>query len=92
MNNNFNETMLFEAPKEDSKKIKEIISEVYEALQEKGYKPNNQIIGYILSGDPTYITSHKNARNIIRQIDRDELLEHLLEYYIENNGIANKKA
>jgi uncharacterized protein (UPF0297 family) len=87
MANNFNETMLFEAPKEDSKVMKDIIASVYVALKEKGYKPNNQIIGYILSGDPTYITSHKNARNVIRQIDRDELLEHLLNFYIEKNSI-----
>ena len=58
------------------------MKEVYDALVEKGYNPINQIVGYILSGDPTYITSHKNARNIIRQIERDELLERMVENYI----------
>ena len=58
------------------------MKEVYEALQEKGYNPINQIVGYILSGDPTYITSHKEARNIIRMIERDELLENMVKNYI----------
>ena len=63
----------------------EILKEVYEALSEKGYNPINQIVGYILSGDPTYITSHKNARNIIRSIERDELLEKMVKEYIGIN-------
>ena len=57
-------------------------SKVYQALEEKGYDPKNQIIGYILSGDPTYITSFNNARNLIRQIDRDDLLGEMLEVYL----------
>ncbi|QQK09123.1 IreB family regulatory phosphoprotein [Miniphocaeibacter halophilus] len=78
---------MFEPQKEDSKSIKEILEAVYNLLEEKGYKPVNQIIGYILSDDPTYITSHGNARNIIRQIDRDDLLEELLEFYLKENKI-----
>ena len=59
-----------------------LLKEVYEALVEKGYNPINQIVGYILSGDPTYITSHNDARNLIRKIERDELLEKIVQYYI----------
>lgn len=81
---NLNRTMLFDSPNEKKKDIREIVNEVVKALEEKGYNPNNQIVGYILSGDPTYITSHLQARKIIRQIDRDELLEELLEFYLKN--------
>ncbi|MDO5689177.1 MAG: IreB family regulatory phosphoprotein [Tissierellia bacterium] len=83
MNDKFNETMRFDPLKEAPKTVTEIIRSVYTALEKKGYDPKNQIIGYILSGDPTYITSHDNARNMIRQIDRDELLEELLTTYLE---------
>ena len=76
------ETVSFNVEKEKNKKAKEIMKEVYQALTEKGYNPINQIVGYILSGDPTYITSHKNARNKIRQIERDELLENMVRDYI----------
>lgn len=76
------ETMCFRMPKEESLDSKEILKKVYEALQEKGYNPINQIVGYILSGDPTYITSHNGARNLIRQIERDELLEKMVKNYI----------
>lgn len=62
--------------------IKEILSSVYKALQEKGYNPVNQIVGYILSEDPTYITNHSNARALIRRVDRDELLQTLVKYYL----------
>jgi uncharacterized protein (UPF0297 family) len=61
---------------------REIISQVYKSLKEKGYNPNNQLIGYILSGDPTYITNHNNARSLIRKIERDELLEEILSVYL----------
>ena len=67
-------TMSFKVERDKNIKSKEILKEVYQALEEKGYNPVNQIVGYILSGDPTYITSHKEARNIIRMIERDELL------------------
>jgi uncharacterized protein (UPF0297 family) len=78
----FGKTMSFNFEKEKNTKTKEILQEVYEALVEKGYNPINQIVGYILSGDPTYITSHKEARNKIRKIERDELLEIMVKYYI----------
>ena len=68
--------------KDKNIKAREILKEVYKALEEKGYNPINQIVGYILSGDPTYITSHNNARNLIRQIERDELLEKMVKSYI----------
>ena len=77
------ETMNFKVERDKNNKTKEILKEVYDALLEKGYNPINQIVGYILSGDPTYITSHKNARNIIRTLERDELLEKMVKYYIE---------
>lgn len=76
------ETMCFKVPNEGRLETREILKEVYEALSEKGYNPVNQIVGYILSGDPTYITSHKGARNLIRQVERDELLEKMVKNYI----------
>lgn len=75
-------TMSFNVEKEKNAKSQEILKDVYNALVEKGYNPINQIVGYILSGDPTYITSHNNARNLIRLIERDELLENMVKYYI----------
>ena len=80
------ETMSFEVEREENTKCQEILKDVYQALVEKGYNPINQIVGYILSGDPTYITSHNNARNLIRQIERDELLEKMVKNYI---GLEN---
>lgn len=61
----------------------QVLEQVYIALTEKGYNPVNQIVGYIMSGDPTYITSHKNARSIIMKVERDELLEEMLAVYID---------
>ena len=75
-------TMSFKVERDNGMKTKEILKEVYEALVEKGYNPINQLVGYILSGDPTYITSHNDARNKIRAIERDELLEKLVKNYI----------
>ena len=75
-------TMNFKVENDKNIKTKEILKQVYQALEEKGYNPVNQIVGYILSGDPTYITSHKEARNIIRMIERDELLEKMVKNYI----------
>jgi len=66
----------------------EIFKEVYFALSEKGYNPVNQIVGYILSGDPTYITSHKNARVLIGKLERDELLEEIVTFYLDNNVLG----
>ena len=77
--------MKFDVEKEQNARTKEILKEVYNALEEKGYNPINQIVGYILSGDPTYITSHKGARNLIRQVERDELLEKMVKEYIDND-------
>ncbi|KWZ99893.1 MAG: IreB family regulatory phosphoprotein [Anaerococcus sp.] len=79
---NLNETMRFNPQEEKKVDIRETLTKVYEALEEKGYKPTNQIIGYLVSGDPTYITAHKNARKLIRQVDRDTILEEILKYYI----------
>ena len=78
----FDKTMNFKVERENQVKTKEILKEVYEALAEKGYNPINQLVGYILSGDPTYITSHNDARSKIREIERDELLEKLVKSYI----------
>ena len=79
MNNN---TQYFKTVKEPDLDVHQILEQVYSALMEKGYNPVNQIVGYILSGDPTYITSHNNARNLIRQLERDELLEKMVKDYI----------
>lgn len=70
---------------EPESRVKMILSTVYEALTEKGYDPVNQIVGYIMSGDPTYITSHKGARSLIMKAERDELVEELLKEYIRTN-------
>ncbi len=78
----FDKTMNFSVERDKNIKAREILKQVYNALQEKGYNPINQIVGYILSGDPTYITSNKNARNLIRMIERDELLEKMVKHYI----------
>ena len=69
----------------DKTTVKEILAEVYSALTEKGYNPVNQIVGYIMSGDPTYITSYKNARSLIMKVERDELVEEMLTEYIRSN-------
>lgn len=82
MNSKFNETMKFEPPKDNINSAKEIILSVFESLEEKGYDPINQVIGYILSGDPTYITSYNDARSMICRIERDEILEELLKSYL----------
>lgn len=83
MSEKLNFTMKFDLDKEKETKAREIILTVFKALEEKGYNPTNQFVGYILSGDPTYITSHNNARSLIRQIERDELLEELLKTYLD---------
>ena len=81
-----NETMKFKVEKEKLNEASDILMSVYSALKEKGYNPINQIVGYILSGDPTYITNHKNARSIIRRLERDELLEEIVRYYLEKKA------
>ena len=86
--NNISRTQFFKVELEQVDSVKMILEEVFNALSEKGYNPVNQIVGYIMSGDPTYITSHKNARSIIMKAERDELVEELLTEYIKNNGWA----
>lgn len=76
------QTMTFSIAAQNEEETKAILIQVYEALLEKGYNPINQIVGYILSEDPTYITGYKNARAMIRKIDRDELLNHMVKYYL----------
>ena len=77
-------TMTFSVGDQTEQQIRMILVSVYDALKEKGYNPINQLVGYILSEDPTYITTHNNARNLIRKIDRDTLLQNLVKYYIAN--------
>ncbi len=80
------ETQKFINPVKDANpEVKDVMQTVYNALKEKGYSPINQIVGYILSGDPTYITGHNNARNLISKFDRDELLEELVGFYINSS-------
>ena len=76
-------TRRFDLPADDTLDIREILSQVYNSLQQKGYNPINQIVGYILSEDPTYINNFKNARTLIRKLDRDELLQELVRYYLD---------
>ena len=79
------QTMQFNLARDNAEKARLILMTVYSALQEKGYDPINQIVGYIISGDPTYITSHKGARAQVRHLERDELLEELIRFYITAN-------
>ena len=80
---NLENTQFFKVETEPETGVEVVLTTVYEALTEKGYNPVNQIVGYIMSGDPTYITSHKSARSLIMKVDRDELVEELLTKYIE---------
>jgi uncharacterized protein (UPF0297 family) len=79
-------TQFFKVQKEPRLEVSDILRIVYEALSEKGYNPVNQIVGYIMSGDPTYITSYNNARSLIMKVERDELLEEMLKFYIDHRG------
>ena len=81
---NLSNTQYFKAQIENNLDVSEVLEQVYKALVEKGYNPVNQIVGYIMSGDPTYITSHNNARSLIMKVERDELIEEALGYYIES--------
>ena len=83
-NNNFENTLKFNIMAERPMKPREILMTVHDALSEKGYNPINQIVGYILSGDPSYITSHKSARSLIRRLERDEILEELVTFYVSS--------
>ena len=79
-------TQYFNVDNDPELKVKKVLELVYNAMTEKGYKPVNQIVGYIISGDPTYITSHKNARSMIMKVERDEIVEELLKEYIRNQS------
>lgn len=79
-------TQYFRVKSEPEIQVKEVLDVVYNAMAEKGYNPVNQIVGYIMSGDPTYITSHKGARSMIMKVERDELVEELLKEYIKNES------
>lgn len=76
-------TQYFKIQSDQELKVGEVLRKVYQAMTEKGYDPVNQIVGYIMSGDPTYITSHKGARSLIMKVERDELVEELLRVYVE---------
>lgn len=86
MEKNINNTQFFTVQKEPELQVSDVLEIVYKALKEKGYNPVNQIVGYIMSGDPTYITNHNNARSLIMKVERDELVEEVLKTYIENSA------
>lgn len=88
MTTNNDETMFYDFGQERQKNIKDTLKTVYESLEEKGYNPINQIVGYLLSGDPAYIPRLNDARNLIRQHERDEIIEELVVSYLKNNGEA----
>ena len=81
-----NNTLYFKVKSEPELQVKEVLDIVYRAMAGKGYNPVNQIVGYIMSGDPTYITSYKGARSLIMKVERDELVEELLTEYIKNEA------
>ena len=80
-------THLFDKQVENPISVEDILQQVYIALKDKGYNPVNQIVGYIMSGDPTYITSYNNARSLIMKVERDELVEEVIKYFIEGKGL-----
>lgn len=83
MANNFENTMQFDLAVNKKELTKSILNEVYNALQEKGYNPINQLVGYIISGDPTYITNYNGARALVRKLERDEILEEVIKTYLD---------
>lgn len=83
MTNTSQETMMFKVNNDESNAAEVILTTVYQSLKEKGYNPINQLVGYLLSGDPTYITSHNNARGLIRKLERDEIIEELVRAYLK---------
>ena len=87
---NLSNTQYFKVKTEPEVQVKEVLDVVYTAMEEKGYNPVNQIVGYIMSGDPTYITSYKGARSVIMKVERDELVEELLKEYIKNRSWENR--
>ena len=84
MSSKMGDTKLYSSPSTDLNSAAEIIREVYQALKAKGYDPITQLVGYMLSGDPTYITSYNQARSLIRRLERDEILEELVSYYVNH--------
>jgi len=80
-----NNTQYFRVHKDKEVVVSDVIRTVFSALTEKGYNPLNQIVGYVMSGDPTYITSHKGARSLIMKVERDEIIEELLRFYIDTD-------
>jgi len=84
MNHHINETIKFDNVKDEKMSPRDIILSVFDALKEKGYNPINQIVGYILSGDPSYITAHNDARKLILKLERDEILEELVRFYVKD--------
>ena len=85
MMQNVRNTQFFKVEKEPEMQVKDVLATVYGALTEKGYNPVHQIVGYIMSGDPTYITSHNNARSLIMKVERDEIVEEVLKEYIKES-------
>ena len=85
---NLNNTQFFKVEKEPELQVKDVLNVVFGAIKEKGYNPVNQIVGYIMSGDPTYITSYNNARSLIMKVERDEVVEEILKAYIKNEDWA----
>ena len=83
MNNDLSHTQIIRPLQDSSLAVTEVLERVYEALNEKGYNPISQIVGYVMSGDPTYITSHKNARNLITTYEREDLLEEIVSFYLK---------
>ena len=84
MNHDLSNTQIIRPLQDSSLAVTEVLERVYEALKEKGYNPISQIVGYIMSGDPTYITSYKGARSLIMKVERDEILEELMRNYVES--------
>lgn len=82
--NNMENTMYFKVNKEDELNPHDVLLTVYQALEEKGYNSINQLVGYLISGDPAYITSHNQARSLIRRVERDDLIEELVVNYLKN--------
>lgn len=85
MNKGLGETQHFKIPTDTPESAEEIISVVYQALKAKGHDPIMQIVGYLISGDPTYITSYDNARSLVRRLERDEIMEEFVRFYVENH-------
>jgi uncharacterized protein (UPF0297 family) len=84
MSNQYDQTMKFKKENDNQNTVQDILSKVYASLEERGYDPINQLVGYIISGDPTYITSYNNARYLIRRLERDEILEELVGFYLKH--------